>query len=749
MKTSIGKSGPSPSSIKIAHLSDLHFGLDGQRHVWKALCAEVKRHKPKLILITGDIVDSPNQDRFKEAKQCIDELKINYYVCPGNHDRYWKGVSMKEVVNNAYGRVAGPKSAGAWFDNVFGDRIPRRRDPTHIVLKNEDGTNQWILDIFSLDSSQDAEYVAQGFVSKESIDDLLLGCGKVSVQSDLSILLIHHHLLPIATLEQQKQSVKGLWKFTSMVNSGTVLEALASGNINLVLHGHEHEHYGACFRTVRGLESEVRIVGGGSSTGVGIETRGCSLTDASFNVLELREDHTVHLHTYRYEDDSWESLTKKETIDEAMLFNSGELRRLKLNRVKDVARKPISELTRHVTYTETRDILETEVQKNYYVKDGTFRHEVSNSTGKPILKSIKFEWTNGDVFQWNEGNEPSEYLTGKYEVSDIDDHTYVLKVDFKTGENLYATKITIEMKWVGGGLLSEFDLSMVEKSKRGPYRRMKKEYCSTDINRPLALFTLILTLPPKYSPQLASFVVFADRIEDREGAKLSARCVEDKNLHVESLGAGNFMLSVPYPCLKTRYCVAWGLPNATDNEKAVDEFEKVAKFESDGLMSAFLSGLSHATFQHVVATLYIQNHSESKESKVSLVACATVYRCPDNFKWHVPEHIPLDHWKNPYTTAYWRDIFLLIRDTSDAEKLAATYLMKEEVAMVVMPLCLVDDTAPLGIIRIGIKLGDLNALNGEIGNLFGSFFEARILLLNEFVKRRTSLLNGVRNGSEV
>ncbi len=735
MKSSTVKSEISLSSIKIAQLSDLHFGLGGQLNVWKVLCAEVIKHNPKLILITGDIVDSPNQDGFKEAKHCIDELKINYYVCPGNHDRYPSGVSMGKVANKTYGWLAGPKSASAWFDNIFGDRTPRRNDPTHIVLKNEDGTNQWILDILSLDSSQDAEFTAQGFVSKDSIDDLLLGCKKVSVQSDLSILLIHHHLLPIATLEQEKQSFKGLMKFTSMVNAGTVLEALASGNINLVLHGHEHEHYSACYRTLRGLESEVRIVGGGSSTGVGAKKHRCSLPGASFNIFELREDRTVHFHTYQYKNGSWESLTKKETIDEAMLFNSGELRRLKLNRAKDVARKPVSELTRHVTYTETRDILETEVQKNHYLKAGKFIHEVSNSTGKPVLKSIKFEWTNGDMFQWNEGDEPAEYLTGEYEVSDVDDHTYILVVDFKSGDNsnLYATKISIEMKWIGGGLLSAFDLSMVEKSKRGPYRRMRREYCSTDINRPLALFTLILTLPKKYSPPPTSFVVYADRIEDREGAKINARCTEDTNLHVESLGAGNFILNVPFPCLKMRYCVAWELPAAPGNKKVVEEFERVAKSESDGLMAAFLSGLPQAIFHQVAATLYVLNHTESK---ISLVARTTVYRGSDAVEWRVPEHILLDHWQSPYTTAYWGDIFLLARDTPDKDKLAEKYLMKRETAMVVMPLCLIDDEAPLGIVRIGFNEGNFDALKGELNNPFGPFFEARTLLLNEFVKRK-------------
>lgn len=50
-----------------------------------------------------------------------------------------------------------------------------------------------------------------------------------------------------------------------MLNPGTMLKALTEGNINLELHGHDHQRTIARYGTVYGRGSEIVVVGAGSA----------------------------------------------------------------------------------------------------------------------------------------------------------------------------------------------------------------------------------------------------------------------------------------------------------------------------------------------------------------------------------------------------------------------------------------------------------------------------------------------------
>src|SRR5271156_5280643 len=91
--------------VKIAHLSDLHFGALGDKAAWNCLleylCNEVK---PDLVLVTGDLVDTPKRPLFAEAREALENLNEKlgwikgdpkkYIVCAGNHDRHARGNAL-------------------------------------------------------------------------------------------------------------------------------------------------------------------------------------------------------------------------------------------------------------------------------------------------------------------------------------------------------------------------------------------------------------------------------------------------------------------------------------------------------------------------------------------------------------------------------------------------------------------------------------------------------------------------------
>ena len=96
--------------FRIAQISDLHFGASGQNQTWTELSRHLREDvHPDLLLVTGDIVDTPSRDCCAAAKDALEQLcqgiqgkdkPVNYYLCPGNHDRFPKG----SVIGPAQGR---------------------------------------------------------------------------------------------------------------------------------------------------------------------------------------------------------------------------------------------------------------------------------------------------------------------------------------------------------------------------------------------------------------------------------------------------------------------------------------------------------------------------------------------------------------------------------------------------------------------------------------------------------------------
>jgi predicted MPP superfamily phosphohydrolase len=61
--------------VKVVHLSDLHFGAGGYEAAWNSLadhiCDEIK---PEMVLITGDLVDTPTKKNFDNVGSALANL---------------------------------------------------------------------------------------------------------------------------------------------------------------------------------------------------------------------------------------------------------------------------------------------------------------------------------------------------------------------------------------------------------------------------------------------------------------------------------------------------------------------------------------------------------------------------------------------------------------------------------------------------------------------------------------------------
>ena len=132
--------------IRILHLSDLHFGMPRQETVWPSFCEYIRDEvRPHLVLVTGDVVDTPRKKLYRRAKECLDQLRPpgvgtgyqGYRVCPGNHDRHFRG--------NALGRLGEWFTPSSWvnlrFDNTFTGLIATPGQPLPFTLNDEEGSS--------------------------------------------------------------------------------------------------------------------------------------------------------------------------------------------------------------------------------------------------------------------------------------------------------------------------------------------------------------------------------------------------------------------------------------------------------------------------------------------------------------------------------------------------------------------------------------------------------------------------------
>lgn len=78
--------------LKIAHITDLHYGQTTNKKEIQTLVKRVNETKPDIIVLTGDLLDRDQQYTKKQLDVLEDELSkleanIGKYAIMGNHDR--------------------------------------------------------------------------------------------------------------------------------------------------------------------------------------------------------------------------------------------------------------------------------------------------------------------------------------------------------------------------------------------------------------------------------------------------------------------------------------------------------------------------------------------------------------------------------------------------------------------------------------------------------------------------------------
>jgi 3',5'-cyclic-AMP phosphodiesterase len=211
----------------VVHISDLHFRGRESESVELLLAAVLQAMsttaQPRILVLTGDLVDEPTPAALDSAEQFVNRVDAVFdhvVLVPGNHD-------VKTVFGNFFA------------SKKFGERFPR--EPNLVVTDAG-------LHIVGLDSN-DARY-ARGGISVAEYDAMLQSVyaagpvppvGSAELSGLIRLVAVHHHPLPLAQGEGRKIAGIGSDEaFMYLERPATFLQACIDSQVAIVLHGHRH-----------------------------------------------------------------------------------------------------------------------------------------------------------------------------------------------------------------------------------------------------------------------------------------------------------------------------------------------------------------------------------------------------------------------------------------------------------------------------------------------------------------------------
>ncbi|MCI0413023.1 metallophosphoesterase [bacterium] len=214
--------------IRIAHISDLHFGANDPV-LTQALKDSINRFRPHLTIATGDIVESPSKENRKAATEFLEYIFTctkKCFVLPGNHDRHGE-IDLTQWEND-FGITGG--SRHCYLIEMSDHRFVTLFLLDSTIATISDPYEQFFHDVIQVRGWIDG-------VQLEWIDRMIDYFKQNKWQeyrTSIKIAALHHHPLPTRVGGSNQQ-------FLLLANAGQVIEKFCEMDIDLVLHGHQHD----------------------------------------------------------------------------------------------------------------------------------------------------------------------------------------------------------------------------------------------------------------------------------------------------------------------------------------------------------------------------------------------------------------------------------------------------------------------------------------------------------------------------
>lgn len=254
-------------------LSDLHLGKDKRQRGLMRLYASMDELVPRLpsawpihILITGDLMESPNRKNMYLANDFMNSLKKRYKAnvtfILGNHD----------VIVHGFNFARNQKSKVIAY--LLGENIKVLEQEKIIIIK--------------MDTTSEGN-LARGKVGERQLAEIDDELSAIDHLEDYTLLvMLHHHVYPI----NKAEFIKTKWHEKTFINriietskvlvdAPLLIDWIQKRHIQYVFHGHKHLPF---FRK----EDDCYYIGAGSATGGLKESRSRYI---SYNVMkyDIRE----------------------------------------------------------------------------------------------------------------------------------------------------------------------------------------------------------------------------------------------------------------------------------------------------------------------------------------------------------------------------------------------------------------------------------------------------------------------------
>ena len=490
----------------------------------------------------------------------------------------------------------------------------------------------------------------------------------------------HHHLLSIKELEENRsQSLKNMFKPTIMLNAGTVLEALAQGYVNIVLHGHEHFRMYARYGTLYGQQSDAIVLGAGSITG-NHSTKGCDVGRASFNSIELLADRSVQVpeivNTINEGRHEWCAANPP-----IQILDGRAIRRARFCRRTKPISQPTSKLMTCVEFQADRTVDTTVSLTDWVLSRGRWATVTSNNSGIPSAADVTFEWLQGP---------PTEFTSKQFVVDTSQMHTYVLDVQLPRDAPNFARRITARYKWLGGAVLTKGDLDYFDPVAHGEFRNRGQEFWFVRGRKSeLVSRSLLVRLPHPFAPKPQQVEV---HYREPEGV---FKPFPELTASVQHHSLGVFSLEIPYPRPGYGYALAWPVRDDPPVGVAVERFRRIASNEEAArrLLEAFAGVLTRSSVAGAVTLgLYIPKDS------TSLRRTAEVRRGLDHAKGEVPPNLSLRNGNTLTRHAWWGQTQYALPGAGDSG------FAPGELAIIMIPIRQFGNESEVtyGLLRVGV-----------------------------------------------
>ncbi|MBM6800269.1 metallophosphoesterase, partial [Coprobacillus cateniformis] len=255
--------------------SDLHLGKNKRQKGLIQLYNSLDFIMPYLqtdqqikVLITGDLMESPNRKNMYLANDFMNSLKKRYKAnvtfILGNHD----------VIVHGFNMARNQKSKVIAY--LLGENIKVLEKEKMILIK--------------MDTTSEGN-LARGKIGQRQLDEIDDELEAIDHLEDYTMLvMLHHHIYPLS----KAQFIKTKWHEKTFINrivetskvlvdAPLLIEWLQKRNIHYVFHGHKHLPYFRC-------KDECYYIGAGSATG-GLkesQSRYISYNIVKYNTMEKK-----------------------------------------------------------------------------------------------------------------------------------------------------------------------------------------------------------------------------------------------------------------------------------------------------------------------------------------------------------------------------------------------------------------------------------------------------------------------------